>query len=120
MTIETKDDEIIEKASKKSTSKTTKKKKTKKKKNKMETSKIIILASYIIAIILTLLVIIGTFSSIEVSNLTTITCLVWAEVSVSNMYYFKKAGKENVPKVIASLPELFREKVDVNQLLNQD
>lgn len=117
MIIET--NENKEKTSRKSTSKTTKKK-TNKKKKKMETSKIIILASYIIAIILTLLVIIGTFASIEVSNLTTITCLVWAEVSVSNMYYFKKAGKENVPKVIASLPELFREQVDINQLLNQD
>lgn len=89
------------------------------KKKKMETSKVIILASYIITIILTTLVVIGTFLELEVSNLSTITALFVAEVSVSNMYYFKKAAKENVPKVIASLPELFREQIDVNQLLNQ-
>ena len=85
----------------------------------METSKKIILASYIIAISLTILIIVGTFMSIDVSDLTTITALVWAEVSVSNAFYYKKAAKENVPKVIASLPELFREQIDVNQLLNK-
>lgn len=89
------------------------------KKKKMETSKKIILASYVIAIILTLLVIIGTFMGTDVSNLTSITCLVWSEVAASNIFYFNKAAKENVPKVIASLPEFFREQVDVNQLLNQ-
>lgn len=88
-------------------------------KNKMETSKRIILASYVIAIVLTLLVIIGTFMSIDVSNLTTITGLVWAEVASSNIWYFKKATKENVPKVLASLPELYKEQIDINQLLNQ-
>ena len=88
-------------------------------KKKMETSKIIILASYIIAITLTILVIVGTFASIDVSNLTTITCLVWSEVAASNIFYFNKAAKENVPKVIASLPQFFQEQIDVNQLLNQ-
>ena len=88
-------------------------------KKKMETSKKIILSSYVIAIVLTLLVIIGTFTSLDVSNLTTITALVWAEVSVSNAYYFKKAAKENVPKVLANFPELYREQIDINQLLNQ-
>lgn len=88
-------------------------------KKKMETSKVIILASYIIAITLTILVIIGTFLSIDVSNLTTITSLAYAELGASNIFYFNKAAKENVPKVIASLPQFFQEQVDVNQLLNQ-
>ena len=30
----------------------------------------------------------------------------------------KKAAKENVPKVLASLPELYKENIDINQLLN--
>ena len=88
-------------------------------KKRMETSKRIVLASYVIAIILTLLVIIGTFMSLDVSSLTTITALVWAEVASSNIFYFKKAAKENVPKVLASLPELYKEQIDINQLLNQ-
>lgn len=89
-------------------------------KTKMETSKKIILASYIITIILTILVIIGTFMQINVSHLTTIAALAWGEVAVSNAAYYRKAAKENVPKVIASLPQFFQEKVDVNQLLKQD
>lgn len=85
---------------------------------KMETSKKIILASYIIAITLSVIVVVGTFMNYEVSNITTITSLAWAEVAASNIWYFKKAAKENVPKVLASLPLETREQVDVNQLLN--
>ena len=89
------------------------------KKKKVETSKKIILASYTIAIILSLIVIIGTFMGVSVSDITTITALVWGEVAVSNAYYYKKAAKENVPKVIASMPEELREQIDINQLLNE-
>ena len=88
-------------------------------KNRIETSKKIILASYIIAIILSIIVVIGTFLGVDVSNITTITSLAWAELGASNIYYYKKAAKENVPKVIASMPEEFREQIDINQLLNQ-
>lgn len=97
-------------------------KKSKKKKNKwhIETSKLIILASYIIAIILTVIIVAGSFSEHDMSNLTTITSLVWAEVAASNVWYFKKAAKENVPKVISSMPKEFREQIDINQLLNQE
>lgn len=89
-------------------------------KKKMETSKILLLVSYTITIILTTLVVLGTFIGADVSNLTTITSLFVAEVSISNAYYYKKAAKENVPKVLASFPELYRENIDINQLLNQD
>lgn len=88
-------------------------------KKKMETSKKIILASYVMAIILSLIVVLGTFGSYEVSNITTIASLAWAEVAASNVWYFKKAAKENVPKVIASMPEEFREQVDINLLLSE-
>lgn len=88
-------------------------------KKKMETSKKIILASYVIAIILSLIVVIGTFLGYEVSNITTIASLAWAEIAVSNAFYYKKAAKENVPKVIASMPEEFREQVDINLLLSE-
>ena len=87
-------------------------------KNKMETSKKIILASYIITIILSLIVVVGTFLGYEVSNVTTIASLAFAEVAASNIFYYKKATKENVPKVIASMPVEFRDQIDINQLLN--
>ena len=89
------------------------------KNNRIETSKKIILASYIIAIILSLIVVIGTFLGVDVSNITTIATLSWGELAAGNIYYLKKAAKENVPKVIASMPEKFREQIDINQLLNQ-
>ena len=120
MAIETKENEKV-KESRKSTSKNTKKKTTKKKnKKKMETSKILLVISYTITIVLTILVVIGTFIQLDISNLTQITALSYGETSCCTVWYYKKAAKENVPKVIASLPQFFQEQVDVNQLLNQD
>ena len=88
-------------------------------KKRMECSKKIILASYIITIILTAIVIVGTFMNYEVSNITTLATLSYAELSFSNVWYFKKSAKENVPKILGSLPEDIREQVDINQLLNE-
>ena len=88
------------------------------KRKKIETSKKILLASYISAICLSLIVIIGTFLDFNVSDITTIASLAWAEVAASNIWYYKKAQKENVPKIIASMPEEFKEMIDINQLLN--
>lgn len=85
---------------------------------RIETSKKILLASYSAAFLLTFLVVIGTFLGYEVSNITTITSLAWGEVAASNIFYYKKAAKENVPKVLASLDKEFRDQIDVNQLLN--
>lgn len=89
------------------------------KKQKMETSKKILLVSYIISIVLTIIVVIGTFMGYEVSNITTITSLAYAELSFSNVWYYKKAAKENVPKVLGSLPKELWEQIDINQLLNE-
>lgn len=88
-------------------------------KKKMETSKKIILTSYVVAIILTIIIIICTFLQIDVSNLTTITSIVYGEVAVSNAFYFRKSAKENVPKVLCSLPKELWEQIDINQLLNE-
>jgi len=88
-------------------------------KKRMECSKKIILVSYVIAIVLTIIVIVGTFMGYEVSNITTITSLVYGEVAVSNAFYFRKSAKENVPKVLGSLPKELWEQIDINQLLNE-
>lgn len=88
-------------------------------KKKMETSKKIVWASYFAATALTMVVVVGTFMGYDMTNVTTVCSLAWAEVAVSNMHYYKKAAKENVPKVIASLPKEFQEQIDVNTLLNE-
>lgn len=85
---------------------------------KIETSKKILLISYIVAIILTVIVVIGSFIDHDMTNITTIASLAWGEVAASNIFYFKKAAKENVPKVVASLNKDLQNQIDINQLLN--
>ena len=85
---------------------------------KIETSKKILLISYIVAIILTVIVVIGSFIDHDMTNITTIASLAWSEVAASNIFYFKKAAKENVPKVVASLNKDLQNQIDINQLLN--
>lgn len=80
----------------------------------METSKLILYVSYINAIALTLIVIIGTFLSFDMSNVTQITLASWAEVAVCNAFYLKKATRENIFK---NLPEKYLESVDINNLI---
>ena len=81
---------------------------------KIETSKLILLASYTNAIVLTLIVIIGTFLSFDMSNVTQITLASWAEVAVCNTFYLKKATRENVFK---NLPKDYLEYIDLNNLI---
>lgn len=89
-------------------------------KKKMETSKKLLFVSYTITIILTILVVLGTFIGADIDGLVQITTLSYGETSCCTIWYYKKAAKENVPKVIAGLPEYFQQQVDINQLLNQD
>lgn len=90
-----------------------------KKKKKIETSKKILLVSYIITIILTIVVIIGSILGFDTSNITTITCLAYAEISASNIWYYKKSKTENAIKIIKDMPEEIRNQIDINQLMNQ-
>lgn len=78
----------------------------------IETSKTILLISYLIMIILNVLIIIGTFKEIDVSNLTQIALASYAEVSASNIFYYKKAARENVLKIKKDLIN----DVDINNL----
>lgn len=78
----------------------------------IETSKSILLISYLIMIILNVLIIIGTFKEIDVSNLTQIALASYAEVSASNIFYYKKAARENVLKIKKDLIN----DVDINNL----
>ena len=81
---------------------------------KIETSKLILLVSYINAISLTLVVIVGTFLSFDMSNVTQITLASWAEVAACNIWYYKKATRENIFK---NIPEKYLESLDINNLI---
>lgn len=89
-------------------------------KRRVETSKKILIVSYIAAITLTAIVVYGTFKGVDMSNVTPIALAAWGEVAVTNAFYYKKAGKENVPKILRSFLPREREQIDINQLLNDD
>lgn len=81
---------------------------------RIETSKLILLVSYLISISLTLIVIIGTFTGYDMDCVTQIALGSYAEISASNIFYFKKATRENVFK---HLPADKLECVDINNLV---
>lgn len=88
-----------------------------KNKKKLETSKVILLISFITTIVLTLIVIIGTFLSFEMSNITTLASLSWAELGTAVGFYSNKAKKENALKIIKDMPDELKEQIDINQLM---
>ena len=81
---------------------------------RIETSKLILLVSYIISIILTVIVVIGAFTGFNMEYVTQITLVSYAELSASNVFYFKKATRENIFK---NLPEDKLEMIDINNLV---
>ena len=64
----------------------------------MTTSKLIILFSWIASIVLTIIVVIGSFIGIETSNMTTIACLAWGELTAAHAFYYWKSKNENRSK----------------------
>lgn len=86
---------------------------------RIETSKLILIVSYFAAITLTVIVVYGAFTELDMSNVVQITTVAWAEVAASNVFYYRKAGRENVLKIAKSLPTELKEQVDINQILNQ-
>lgn len=82
-------------------------------KNKVETSKKIIVVSYVIGIILTILTIGGIIYGYDITPLSIITGAVFAEISVSNAFYYNKAKKENLLKIaIGTVNNANTEKVE--------
>lgn len=81
---------------------------------KIETSKLILLVSYMISILLTVIVVIGAFTGFDMENVTQIAIVSYAEVSASNIWYYKKATRENIFK---NLPEDKLEMIDINNLV---
>ena len=82
--------------------------------SKVETSKLILTVSYFISIVLTVIVVIGAFKGLDMSNVTQIALASYVEVSASNVWYYKKATRENIFK---NLPKKYLENVDINNLI---
>ena len=79
----------------------------------METSKKIIVVSYVIGILLTILTVLGIIYGYDVTPLSIITGAVYAEISVSNAFYYNKAKKENLLKIsMGTAKSVESEKVD--------
>lgn len=69
----------------------------------MSYSKTIVNRSWVAAIVLTAVVIVGSFFSLPVSDITTIASLAWGEVAVANGFYYWKARSENRSKYAMQL-----------------
>ena len=82
--------------------------------SKVETSKLILTVSYLISIVLTVIVVIGAFKGLDMSNVTQIALASYVEVSASNVWYYKKATRENIFK---NLPKKYLENLDINNLI---
>lgn len=80
----------------------------------IETSKLILVISYIISIALTVIVIIGAFKDYSMEYVVQIALASYVEVSASNVWYYKKATRENIFK---NLPKEYKDQVDINNLL---
>ena len=65
---------------------------------RMETSKKILGGSWAASIILTVIVTIGTFVRVDVSNLTILAGSAWAELTAAHGFYYWKAKNENRAK----------------------
>lgn len=85
---------------------------------RIETSKLILIVSYAMAVILTVIVIYGAFTYLDMSNVVQLALAAWAEVTATNVWYYKKAGRENALKIYKSLPQEIKDQVDINQIIN--
>lgn len=81
---------------------------------RIETSKLLLLVSYIITASLSIVVIIGAFTGADMEYVVQIALASYAEVSASNIFYFKKSTRENIFK---NLPEDKLDMIDLNNLI---
>lgn len=88
-------------------------------KKKITCSKLILIVSYIAAALVSAVVIYGAFRGIEMMYVATIGGLAWAEVASANIWYFKKAEKENVIKIALGLSKEMGQELDVNRLVDK-
>lgn len=79
----------------------------------MTTSKVILLVNYALGIALTALTVVGIVKGYDVTALGIVTGAVFAEIGVSNAFYYWKAKKENILKIsVDAAQKTNSEKVD--------
>lgn len=86
---------------------------------KITTSKLILIASYTMAIILSFIVVYGAFNGSDMIHVATIAGLAWAEVAAANIWYYKKAEKENIIKIALSLSEKLNQSIDIGKIIDK-
>lgn len=79
-----------------------------------EFSKRIIYGSWAAAITLTLIAVVGTFVDKDITNLTTLACLAWAELTAAHSFYYWKAKNENRAKGVQTVVERMAEQHGVD------
>lgn len=84
----------------------------------MTTSKLIILFSWISALVLTVVVIIGSFLSINTTDITTITSLAWGELTAAHAFYYWKSKNENRSKHAMKLIKQFASEYGIDSVTN--
>jgi hypothetical protein len=67
-----------------------------------------------ISIILTIIVVLGAFIEKDMAYVVQIALVSYVEVGASNIWYYKKATRENIFK---NIPEKYLEDIDINNLL---
>lgn len=89
------------------------------KKKKIDCSKKILIVSYAVALSLILFMLVGIVLKLDVSPIENVTLASLGEVATATGFYYNKSKAENKLKIISSLPQEFKENVDINQILNQ-
>ena len=72
-------------------------------------SKKLLIVSWVVAIILTTVVIVGSFLSIDMTNVTTLASLAWGESTAIHGFYLWKSRAENRSKYAMKLVRDFAE-----------
>ena len=86
---------------------------------KITTSKLILIVSYTVAITLSAIVVYGTFTGSDMTHVAVIAGMAWAEVAAANVWYYKKAEKENIIKIALSLSEKLKQSIDIGQIIDK-
>ena len=86
---------------------------------KITTSKLILIVSYTVAITLSAIVVYGAFAGRDMTHVAVIAGMAWAEVAAANVWYYKKAEKENIIKIALSLSEKLKQSIDIGQIIDK-
>lgn len=82
-------------------------------------SKLILFASYTAATILSGIVVYGALKGLDMTHVAAIAALAWAEVAATNIWYYKKAEKENIIKIAVGLSKELQQPLEISQIIDK-